>query len=171
MRDIKACLDLNYKHAVASMVTLPRMSPKPYGERLLQALQLNGMAEPDGTPKRDARAKLAKAMGVTVQAVGDVIRGASNAFTAEKSAKAARYLRVDHYWLATGDGDPRPPGLSEEAKAFAQRFDKMNAQERDRWLLVIEVVRDGIPDKLVEEKMAEAAKKGKQQQAQADQER
>jgi transcriptional regulator with XRE-family HTH domain len=139
------------------------MSPRPYGERLLQALQLNGMTEPDGTPKRDARAKLAKEAGVTVQAVGDVLRGTSKAFSAETSAKAARFLKVDHYWLATGDGEPRQPGLSEEAKAFAQRFDKLNAQERERWLLIIKVVRDGVSDQTVEEKMKITAKKPRQQ--------
>lgn len=48
-----------------------------------------------------------------MQAVGDVINGKSKAFTAENNAKAAEFLKVNSFWLATGDGsmmsDVQPP--------------------------------------------------------------
>jgi hypothetical protein len=52
------------------------------------------------------RSKLAQAVGVSVQAVGQVLNGASIAFTAASNAKAARYLTCNAYWLATGEESP-----------------------------------------------------------------
>lgn len=68
-----------------------------YGSRLEQALQL----------ARRERIELANAIDVSVQAIGQVIAGKTKALTAENSAKAARYLQVDAYWLATGEGSPQ----------------------------------------------------------------
>lgn len=69
-----------------------------YGERLAEAIRL----------AKSSRKALGLEIGITEQAVGMVIRGVTNALTAENSARAARFLRVDGYWLATGEGDPRP---------------------------------------------------------------
>ncbi|MCM2575131.1 helix-turn-helix domain-containing protein [Achromobacter xylosoxidans] len=66
-----------------------------YGSRLEQALQLAGRE----------RIELANAIDVSVQAIGQVIAGKTKALTAENSAKAARFLKVDAYWLATGEGN------------------------------------------------------------------
>ncbi|MCW7541465.1 XRE family transcriptional regulator [Aquabacterium sp. A7-Y] len=71
-----------------------------YGERLQLALNLAGQT-------RDA---LAKALGVSVQSIGLVINGQTKAHTAENCAKAAAFLRVNFFWLATGVGEPRPAG-------------------------------------------------------------
>lgn len=68
-----------------------------YGSRLEQALQLAGRE----------RIELANAIDVSVQAIGQVIAGKTKALTAENSAKAARFLGVDAYWLATGEGSAR----------------------------------------------------------------
>ena len=76
-------------------INLPRMS---YGDRLQKAMELSGKSRGD----------LARALGKSVQAIGQCIRGETGAFTAENSARAAALCRVDHYWLATGDGHPRP---------------------------------------------------------------
>lgn len=65
-----------------------------YGQRLQQALDHSGKG----------RKALAEAIGRSVQAVGDVINGKSKAFTAENNAKAAEFLKVSSFWLATGDG-------------------------------------------------------------------
>jgi hypothetical protein len=65
-----------------------------YGSRLEEALQESG---------KD-RAELAQCLGISVQAIGQVMRGETRALTAENSAKAARFLGVDDYWLATGEG-------------------------------------------------------------------
>lgn len=69
-----------------------------YGERLQAAM----------THARKARKDVARALGITAQAVGDVVRGKSRAFTAENSAKAAVFLGVSAHWLSTGEGDMIP---------------------------------------------------------------
>jgi len=69
-----------------------------YGERLEQAMRLAGKT----------RADIARVTGISVQAVGQCLRGETTALTAENSAKAAQCCAVDHYWLATGDGKSRP---------------------------------------------------------------
>lgn len=63
-----------------------------YGQRLEKALQA---AQKD-------RQQLADALGVSVQAISQVIVGKTKALTAENSARAARYLKADWHWLATG---------------------------------------------------------------------
>ncbi|WP_295541018.1 helix-turn-helix transcriptional regulator [uncultured Pseudacidovorax sp.] len=70
-----------------------------YGKRLNYALQV--------LAKKD-RKELATAIGLSVQSIGQVITGVTKALTAENSSKAARFLRVDHHWLATGEGVARP---------------------------------------------------------------
>lgn len=69
-----------------------------YGKRLDQAISM----------AKSSRKALAIGIGVSEQAIGQVIRGDTVAFSAENSAKAAHFLRVDHFWLATGDGEARP---------------------------------------------------------------
>lgn len=69
-----------------------------YGIRLEKAIAIAEVERED----------LADAMNITVQAISQVIVGRTKALTAENSAKAAKFLNVDHYWLATGIGSPRP---------------------------------------------------------------
>jgi transcriptional regulator with XRE-family HTH domain len=145
MAPIKACFPVDYKYALMPGFTLPRMAE--YGDRLAEAIRLSKI------PEKEARAKLAAKLGVSVQAVGQVLGGTTKALTAENSAKAARFLNVDHYWLATGEGDPRPQGLSEEARAWAARFDKLTAAEKEKFSALLVVARDGVPDAVVEAKM------------------
>jgi transcriptional regulator with XRE-family HTH domain len=128
-------------------------SPSPYGERLKQAMVLAGMAGPDGKLKRDARERLSRAIGVSVQSVGQVLNGDSKKFAPENSARAARFLRVDHFWLATGEGEPRPPGPSEEAISFARQFDKLDETGRKKFYAAIILAHPGVPDAEVEAKM------------------
>lgn len=66
-----------------------------FGERLAHALWL----------ARKDRKSLAAHLGISVQAVGHAVRG-RGAFDAAHTAHAARYLRVDWFWLATGEGTP-----------------------------------------------------------------
>lgn len=65
-----------------------------YGERLAEGLK---------RPGKD-RKGLAKAMGVSPQAVGQLVRGTSKAATAANNVAAADYLGCDPNWLATGKG-------------------------------------------------------------------
>ena len=110
--------------------TLSPMSTT-YGDRLERALQIAG---------RD-RQFLADRINISVQAIGQVIGGKTKALTAENSAKAARVLGVDSYWLATGDGDPFG-GVAEPPAAYGptwpfrdideQKVRALNESERNK---------------------------------------
>jgi transcriptional regulator with XRE-family HTH domain len=82
-------------------------------------------------------AELSRALGISSQAVSLVLGGHSKALTAENTAKAARFLGVDLYWLATGEGQMTPlsaeqgTGLTPEALQIAKWFDRLQ-DPRDR---------------------------------------
>ena len=76
---------------------LGKLAFMEFGERLQTALELS----------HSTREALSRALGISVQAVGQVLVGKTKALTAENCARAARFLRVDSYWLATGEGQPR----------------------------------------------------------------
>lgn len=116
------------------------MPATPYGERLKEAMKLAKL------PEREGRARLATALGISVQAVGMVINGQTKAFAAEQSARAARFLEVDHFWLATGEGEPRPAGLSEDATALAQQYDRLSNEEKRRYRVLLLAARAGLSD-------------------------
>jgi transcriptional regulator with XRE-family HTH domain len=111
--------------------TLIRMQ---YKSRLLAAMKL---AEVD-------RKQLAVGIGVSVQAVGQVLTGTTRALTAENSAKAARFLKVDAHWLATGEGEARPPmmqeraALSADAVAHAAAYDQLMPDEKQLWRAMVD---------------------------------
>ena len=52
--------------------------------------------------------QLAKAIGVSYQAVKKILDGGSSSFSAANNAKAAAFLSVSPDWLATGEGEMRP---------------------------------------------------------------
>lgn len=66
------------------------------GERMARALELAGKT----------RGELAAAMRTSVQAVGQLLNGQTKALSAENCARAAAFLRIDCFWLATGEGSP-----------------------------------------------------------------
>lgn len=77
-----------------------------FGERLQAAL----------TAAAKTRGDLCKVLkstdgsfGISESALGQVINGSSKSLNAENTARAARFLQVDSYWLATGEGAMRPP--------------------------------------------------------------
>ncbi len=92
-----------------------------FGARITTALAL---------AKLDRKA-LATHLGVSVQAVGQAIRGGR--FSAENTARAARFLGVNWFWLATGeesaeveDGPPgAEPTYSKRANDMATVFDDL----------------------------------------------
>jgi len=111
--------------------------PSTFGQRLELALKL---AEKD-------RSALAEATDLTVQAIGQVIQGKTKALTAENSAKAARFLKVDSYWLATGEGKPRPVGAT-VAGPDQWPFQRLAL---DRFLQLTENQQRGIEDSLIKQ--------------------
>lgn len=87
------------------------MSTTSFGERLQTALEAANKSRADlAAVLRGPTGK----PGVSVSAVGQVINGVSRAMSAENSALAARFLGVNHHWLATGVGPmndrPLTPG-------------------------------------------------------------
>lgn len=66
-----------------------------YWERLSEALKYAGV-----TVKQ-----LQDHLSVSYQAMKKLEDGKTKSLTAENNAKAARYLGVDSYWLATGQGE------------------------------------------------------------------
>lgn len=68
-----------------------------YADRLKLAMQHR-------TPPAQ-RKDLAAALGISVQALGLVLRGESKSLTAENNAAAAKYLGVNPTWLATNEGE------------------------------------------------------------------
>lgn len=68
-----------------------------FRNRLQTAMDRSGVS-------RDA---LSAHLKVTRVAVDKLLDGRSKSMTAENCAKAARFLEVDHFWLATGNGDMR----------------------------------------------------------------
>ena len=115
--------------------------PMDYGERLGRALEL----------ARKERGQLASALGISSQAVGQVIRGKTGAFTAENNARAARFLEVDSFWLATGEGEPRTLlmmerlALSTRAVYVGQLLDQLESPaQRDRaYALIVQMLEFG----------------------------
>ena len=67
-------------------------------ERLIQAMK---------GPPRITQAALARACGVTPQAVNAWLRGGSKGLSGANLITVARFLRVSPEWLATGKGPPR----------------------------------------------------------------
>lgn len=118
-----------------------------YQSRLQTALNL---ADQD-------RKGLSSGIGLSVQAIGQVLSGATKAFTAENNAKAARYLKVNAHWLATGEGEPRPllmaerEALSTEAVEHAVAFDKLSISEKRLWRTLILAARSAASDEKVEQ--------------------
>lgn len=113
-----------------------------FPQRLAQALQLSGMKQ----------SELAEAMGVKKQTISSYLTakrdGEDRAMSASNAAKAARILKVDHYWLATGEGDPRPTllmerlALSPKAVHIGDRFDAIeDPKQRDRaYALIVQLL-------------------------------
>jgi hypothetical protein len=69
-----------------------------FRERLSAAMEHAGVASGD----------LAAFLKISPQALRKIEVGTSKSLSAENCAKAARHLRVDHYWLATGEGEMAP---------------------------------------------------------------
>ena len=70
-------------------------------DRLKEALKLSGKTLEE----------LRKHLGISYQASKKFEAGTSKSMTAENCAKTARYLEVDWYWLATGEGAARPDSV------------------------------------------------------------
>jgi transcriptional regulator with XRE-family HTH domain len=87
---------------------MSEIDPSEQKDRLRLALKLAGL------PDYGAASHLARNIGTSPQAVIAVLKGSDNggskALNAYNTAKAAKFLRVDWFWLATGEGVPQVEG-------------------------------------------------------------
>jgi transcriptional regulator with XRE-family HTH domain len=78
-----------------------------YTQRLAAALDVPEDKKLWNTEAREKALALASELGVSRQAVEKFFRDESGSMSAENNSRAARFLRVDPDWLATGEGDMR----------------------------------------------------------------
>ncbi len=89
---------------------------------------------------RKDRQQLAEALSISVQAIGQVLSGKTKALNAENTAKAARYLRVDPYWLATGEGGISTPSCLNAGWPFSIPYESYELLPKDKKNLLNEKV-------------------------------
>lgn len=69
-----------------------------------------------------SRQDLATALGITVQAISNLVRRRDGVLRPENVAHAARWLHCDVYWLCTGEGGAyvpaTPPGSNQPPLCF-----------------------------------------------------
>lgn len=116
--------------------------PSPYGERLQWAI--DNQSRPVGVTE------LAAAAGVSYQAIRAVLKGGAGgtkALSAETHVRAARFLGVDSFWLATGEGSPelqtdkKWSELSPLARASALTMDHLRNDEPRQEVIYSQLLR------------------------------
>jgi len=123
MPGIKAFFSEDGNHALVACKYAFAMA-STYGERLAQALDLSGKDRQD----------LADDLSISVQAVSQVLLGKTKALTAENSVKAARFLGVDAYWLATGAGSPQAQAEVPQAwpfRASRAEYERLTPKQKE----------------------------------------
>jgi transcriptional regulator with XRE-family HTH domain len=93
-----------------------------------------------------SRRELADHLGISMQAVSQVLNGVNKNMNAENTIRAARFLKVSSWWLATGEGPPIGrdalcEALSSEAISYAVEWDSMSEPERAQFKLLLAAVR------------------------------
>lgn len=83
-----------------------------------------------------SRVAFAESIGISAQAVSQVLNGQTKSLSAENSAKAAKELGVDHYWLATGDGS-MSSCYSATAMRAAQLIDSIESVQIQHYLVSV----------------------------------
>ena len=96
--------------------------PMTFSERLEEALRISG---------KD-RQQLADALGITIQAVSQILLGKTKAMTAENCVRAARLTGVDSFWLATGSGEARGEGTGAPGWPFTVSFEEYDRLSDDQ---------------------------------------
>lgn len=78
--------------------------PTTFADRLAAAIATSGKSRTDlAAILRSPKGKI----GISSSAVGQLLDGKSKSMTAENCARASRFLNVDCFWLATGEGQMR----------------------------------------------------------------
>jgi len=94
-----------------------------YAARLQKALDL----------AQKGTTELANGIGVAYQTIYQILKGPTKSLSVANHARAARFLGVDAYWLATGEGVPRPESATSfEAMDVARIIDSIEDPVRRR---------------------------------------
>ena len=93
-----------------------------YGKRLEAALISKN-------PETDNREWFAGKVGISVQAISQVIVGKTKALTSENHEKAVRALGCDGYWLATGEGEMVAPALIPFSLELRSKLKTLNGDQ------------------------------------------
>ena len=88
--------------------------PTTFTERLEEALRVGG---------KD-RQQLADTLGISLQAVSQLLLGKTKSMTAENCVRTARLTGVDSFWLATGSGDPTISSAGKPQWPFRATFEE-----------------------------------------------
>lgn len=97
--------------------------------------------------ERFSRDDVAKACGISVQAIAQVLKGTTKALTAENTARAARLLGVDWYWLATGEGSATANQAQEQEKSVLsalREIKRLDPETGDQLLARIDEIAEGL---------------------------
>lgn len=92
-----------------------------------------------------SRSDLARALGVSAQAINNLKRRPTGELRLAHAAQAARYLGCDLYWLCTGEGEYRTDTVQSVIAAEVARIvDAMTEPERERALATIYLMSRGL---------------------------
>lgn len=81
---------------VRGLTLATMVEPTAYKDRIALALSLSG----------ETKLSLQKHLEISYQAMEKVLDGRTRSFKATNNAEAARFMKVDAHWLATGQGEP-----------------------------------------------------------------
>jgi hypothetical protein len=71
-------------------------------------------------------------LGISYQALKKLQDRKTKSLTAENSAQAARFCQVDHFWLATGQGTPKPEGVWPFALISPEQYSQLPPDVKQR---------------------------------------
>lgn len=110
-----------------------------FADRLKDAISLAG-----SPPVADLARVLVNGdgqLGASEQAVYAALKGTTKSFTAENCARAARFLGVDGYWLATGVGHAKrqdPQSLDPDQTYVVEKMRTLNRYQLDMLIVVVD---------------------------------
>lgn len=116
-----------------------------YADRIKHAMELAG---------NKRQIDLARGIGVEKATINSLFKSRSGMLNALNSARAAVFLGVDHHWLATGEGEPRPLlmmerlALSAKAIYIGGLLDELptHEQREKAYAIIVQMLEFGAPD-------------------------
>lgn len=115
-----------------------------YADRIKHAMELANKRQID----------LARGIGVEKATINSLLKSRSGMLNALNSVRAAVFLGVDHHWLATGEGEPRPLLMMERLALSAKAIyigglldDLPTHEQREKaYALIVQMLEFGAAD-------------------------